>query len=132
MKLGSPDVLLYGSSGERPPATLSVAANNEIGIIRTLDIPRATQDTLVDARAKLTTMSDHQIDVLEGSLAKGVVRPADFEGIPEETVRVFITSERGSRDKTTERSNAKKAYWTSIIFFIITNIVVILVGLFAK
>jgi hypothetical protein len=98
--------------------SFSKSASSDIRIIQALPVPGADKVALTRARVLIADMSDHQVDVLEGSLSSGATSLAEFASIPEDSLRAFIVSEREAR---TMRSDRTVTVWG----FVITNAVVI-------
>src|SRR5262245_20023616 len=93
-----------------PPSlyTKSASANADIVIIQAGPGSKADKDALSKARARLVTMTDHDIDVLEGSLiAETDSRDPEFADLPVTSVRVYIRSKRRDRASKAEGARAR-------------------------
>ena len=120
-----------------PPSlyTKSASANSDIVIIQTGAGSKADKDALSKARARLVTMTDHDIDVLEGSLAaEKDSRDPEFANLPVASVRVYIRSERRDRASKAENNKARTdrhiLIAKDVVTPIITPIIAALVGFF--
>jgi hypothetical protein len=121
-----------------PPSlyTKSASANSDIVIIQTGAGSKADKDALSKARARLVTMTDHDIDVLEGSLAaEKDSRDPEFANLPVASVRVYIRSERRDRASKAENNQARTdrhiLIAKDVVIPFITPIIAALAGFFA-
>jgi hypothetical protein len=117
------------------------APTRDIVIIQTGAGSKADKDALSKARARLVTMTDQEIDVLEGSLAaEKDSRDPGFANLPVAAVQVYIRSERRDRASKSESDKARtdrhiliaKDVVTPIIAPIIAALAGFFVGWLAK